>query len=254
MGTEPKSEALATSEKTGRADARLRREFAYIRIREMVLRGDFAFGQRLGEEAIAEAVGVSRTPVREALARLYADKLLRRYSDGGFYVAEPDLLDLRDLYELRLSLETGAILRGGRFGIEHDWMALNALRDEWLAIQANPPVPDGSFIELDEAFHVALCRASGNLAYVETLESINVRIRTIRMYDFLTPDRIDISAIEHLEILDAVLNRRYEEGARLMGKHIGDSLSVVETRAADAMARMLSGRSRRRDASHGKRD
>jgi len=229
------------------AAARSRREEAYRQLRAMVLTGEFPFGHRLGEEAVAEALGVSRTPVREALLRLHADRLLKRYEDGGFYVAEPDLLDIRDLYELRLSLELYGITRGMYGAGSHDPDALRQIRDDWLAIQEAPPEPDGSFIELDESFHLSLCRASGNLAIAETLESVNARIRHVRMYDFLSADRIEISIIEHLAITEAVSAGDLETAAVLMRDHIGASLDVVEERAATAIARMIRGRSRRRD-------
>lgn len=225
--------------------ARSRREDAYLKLRAMVLTGEFPFGHRLGEEAIAELLGVSRTPVREAMLRLHADHLLKRYEDGGFYVAEPDLLDIRDLYELRLSLELSAITRPLFGDVAHDPVALERIREDWLDIQAAPPAPDGSFIELDESFHVALCRASGNLAIAETLEGVNARIRHVRMYDFLTADRIEISIGEHLGITDAVIDHHFERAAILMKEHIGASLDTVEERAATAIARMIRGRSRR---------
>ena len=231
---------------TRHAAARLRRERAYIELRRMVLAGEFAFGQRVGEEAVAEALGVSRTPVREALARLHADHLLHRYADGGFYVAEPDILELRDLYELRLAIELHAIKRGKSDGVEHDAVALAELRAEWTAIKASPPEPDGSFIDLDEAFHLALCRSSGNVALAETLEGVNARIRQVRMYVFLSADRIAVSTDEHLDIIDAVAAAEFDRAAILMRQHIGDSLEVVEERAAAAMSRMMRNRSKRR--------
>src|SRR5215212_8009560 len=203
----------------------------------MVMLGEFPTGQRLVEEQIAEQLQVSRTPAREAFVRLHADRLLTRFSDGGFYVAEIDLFDLRDLYELRLTLELRGITRAAEDGILHDRQALVALREEWLAIQQAPPEPDGSFIELDESFHLALLRSSGNLALVEVLESVNVRIRPVRTYDFLTEDRITTSTAEHLAIVDALLDRRISLAADRLREHIGASLEVVEQRAAEAMRR-----------------
>lgn len=238
--------ASAAGEAPGGSAASLRRERAYKELRRMVLAGEFSFGQRLGEEAIAETLGVSRTPVREALMRLYGDHLLHRYTDGGFYVAEPDLLDLRDLYELRLALELHGILRARTENVEHDRQMLADLRETWLDIREHPPEPDGSFIELDEQFHLTLCNASGNVALAQTLEGVNVRIRPVRMHDFLSADRIEVSITEHLDITDAVMAREYERAAALMRQHIGTSLEVVEERAANAMARMLRSRSKRR--------
>ncbi|MSZ76223.1 MAG: FCD domain-containing protein [Actinobacteria bacterium] len=210
----------------------------------MVMLGEIPTGQRLAEETIAEQLQVSRTPVREAFVRLHADRLLKRFTDGGFYVAEIDLFDLRDLYELRLTLELRGITRAAEDGIEHDREALLEIRDDWLAIQADQPAPDGSFIELDESFHLSLLRASGNLALSETLETVNVRIRPVRTYDFLTEDRIESSIAEHLGIVDALLDGQIPLAADRLREHIGASLDVVEQRAADAM-RQRSLRSRR---------
>lgn len=226
---------MAAKTKRSRVSSQLLREQAYLSIRRMVMLGEFPTGQRLGEEQLAEQLSVSRTPIREAFVRLHADRLLHRFADGGYYVAEIDLLDLRDLYELRLTLELRAVNRAAEDGIEHDREALVAIREEWLEIQADPPPPDGSFIALDEVFHTELARSSGNLAIVETLESINVRIRQVRLYDFLTEDRIVTSIEEHLAIVEALLDADIALAATRLADHIGASLTVVEQRAADAM-------------------
>ncbi len=95
-----------------RADVRgARRDLVHDRLRRMVLLGVFPTRERLAEERVAEMLGVSRTPVREAFVRLHAERLLRRYADGGYFVAEPDVADLRDLYELRIALELRGLTR-----------------------------------------------------------------------------------------------------------------------------------------------
>jgi len=224
--------------------AQLLRERAYTQIRRMVMLGEFPTGQRLAEEPIAEQLAVSRTPVREAFVRLHADRLLQRFNDGGYYVAEIDLFDMRDLYELRLTLELRGLTRALEEGIAHDRDTLVELRSSWRAIQDDPPEPDGSFIDLDESFHLALLRSSGNLALAETLESVNGRIRPVRIYDFLTEDRITSSIAEHLGIVDALLDDDIALAVDRLRDHIGASLEVVEQRAAEAI-RQRSLRSRR---------
>lgn len=228
------------------ADARLRREHTYLRLRRMVLVGDFPFGQRLAEETLAEQLEVSRTPVREALMRLHSDRLLNRYADGGFFVAEPDLIDLRDLYELRLVLEVRGLTRATEHGYDHDLSILEPLRDRWRRIQENPPEPDATFIELDESFHVGLSRAAGNIVITETLETVNARIRPVRMHDFLDNERIRISIAEHLGILEAVLMQDLVLAADRLRNHIGISMQVVEERAARAITQMALNRRTRR--------
>lgn len=228
------------------SDSKSRREIVYTRLRKMVMAGQFAYGQRLAEERIAEQLEVSRTPVREAMVRLHADRLLNRYADGGFYIAEPDLIDLRDLYELRLTLELRGLSRAQETGFRHDLGIVEALRDRWRDIQDNQPDPDPSFVELDESFHVGLSRSAGNFAITETLETVNARIRPVRMYDFLTEDRITLSISEHLGILEAVLIDDLPLAEHRLRDHVGASMEIVEKRAAQAITQMALNRRTRR--------
>lgn len=241
------SELYTAADTTGAATTAVsRREQVYVRLRRMVMAGEFAFGARLAEERIAEQLEVSRTPVREAMVRLHADRLLNRYADGGFYIAEPDLVDLRDLYELRVTLELRGLSRARETGVAHDRSIIEPLRDRWRAIRDDPPAPDPSFVELDESYHVALSRSSGNFAITETLQTVNARIRPVRMYDFLTVDRITLSIAEHLDILEAVLVDDLLLAEERLRHHIGASMDVVEKRAAHAITQMaLNRRSRR---------
>ena len=215
-----------------------RRELVRDRLARMVLSGVFATRERLAEERLADLLGVSRTPVREALARLHAEHLLDRYADGGYYVAEPDLAGLRDLYELRITLEVRGLIRSLEGFDRHDTALLEPLRDHWRALRQDLPEPAPDFVVTDESFHVELSRASGNLVLAETLTTVNARIRPVRMHDFLTEDRITATVTEHLGILEAVLAQDRDLSVRRMRAHIGESMTVVEARAARALTRM----------------
>lgn len=215
-----------------------RREEVYGELRRCVLVGELPVHTRLVEEKLAARLGVSRTPVREALVRLCADRLLRKGSDGGYYVAQPDLTDLSHLYEVRITLELRGVVRPLETEVPHDVAVLEPLRDRWRQLQSAPPEPDSRFVEVDESFHIALCAASGNDVLRETLERVNARIRPVRMYDFLTSDRIDLTITEHLGVLEHVLAGRLDEAAREVRIHIGESMAVVERRAAEAITQM----------------
>jgi DNA-binding GntR family transcriptional regulator len=222
-----------------------RRDLVHGRLRRMVLLGVFPTRERLAEERIAEMLGVSRTPVREAMVRLHADQLLRRYADGGYFVAEPDLLDLRDLYEVRIALELRGLARSLEGFGNHDAGVLEPLRDRWRRMQLDQPEPDPSFVEVDESFHMALCRATGNAVLADTLETVNARIRPVRMHDFLTEDRISLTISQHLGIVEAVLAAEIDVAVERMRIHVGESMEVVERRAARAITQMILGRGRR---------
>ncbi|WP_066585420.1 GntR family transcriptional regulator [Cellulomonas timonensis] len=220
------------------AGSRALRDVIYERLRDEILGGRVPVRERLTEPKLGKAFGVSRTPVREALARLLADGLVER-TDYGYAVVVPSLADLRDLYELRITLE----LRGIARAIENPDVrhAEGLLRDElarWLPLRDDPPEPTPGFVLLDERFHVTLSRASGNDQLTAALVAVNHKIRVVRMHDFVEPDRITATVVEHIEILELVLHRRLEEALTALHRHVGESLEVVMDRASTAMTRM----------------
>ncbi len=214
-----------------------RAAYAYAELKRRLLMGDFRLGQRLGETQLGDLLGVSRTPVRDALSRLHAEGLILRLQEGGYAPAAPDLTEIAEFYEVRRGLEVTAIAR------RHDRAALRAIGDEWAAME--PPTSDTEcgpdFVLLDERFHCDLARASGNRALTELLSKVNERIRFVRMHDFLTADRVTKTIAEHQGIVDALLEAGDGAGAvaeRRLRNHLQISEQVVEDRAVRALGRM----------------
>ncbi|MDR1800214.1 MAG: GntR family transcriptional regulator [Bifidobacteriaceae bacterium] len=212
---------------------------AYANLRQAILAGQFAFGLHLSENAMAARLGLSRTPVREAFTRLHAERLVERRADGGYYVAAPDLARLEALYELRVTLELRGITRVIDLDISHDRDRLAQVRATWQDLRGTEPPLDGSFIKHDEAYHINLATASGNPALTEALAAVNLQIRAVRSYDFLTADRIEQTIDEHLAIVGQLLDAHTERAAELMASHIGASMNVVRERAQRALIAML---------------
>ena len=205
----------------------------------MVLLGDVPIGLRLREERIAERLGISRTPVREALLRLHAEHFLERHPEGGFRVANPSVQAMRELYEIRRALEFLALQRApGQGG--HDKTALQGLRDEWESIDADAARLDPEFVLLDEDFHARLAEAAGNQQLVTELRQLSERIRPVRTHDFVTPGRITSTIEQHLAIVEAVIAEQLGQARDLLGAHIQQSQSVVEVAVARMLERMLS--------------
>ena len=92
----------------------LRSDLAHAELKRRLLLGEFPLNVRLGEEKLAAVVGVSRTPVREALMRLHAEGLIRRAHDGGYFPVIPDVTLMRHLYEARIGIELQALHRPAR--------------------------------------------------------------------------------------------------------------------------------------------
>lgn len=207
--------------------------------------GEFGIQTRLVEERLAAQLGVSRTPIREAMVRLLSDGLVTR-RDDGCYVALPDITQLRNLYELRITLELRGISRALQPGIvKHDAAVLEPLRDQWRSLGGNLPKPDPMFVLLDEDFHIRLSEASGNTEITAMLRSINARIRAVRMYDFLTEDRIEQTVAEHTKIAELLLAGTLDDALISLHQHVGISMEVVERRAALAISHMAMNRGSR---------
>jgi DNA-binding GntR family transcriptional regulator len=214
---------------------------AYREVKSWILAGELPLGLRLGEERIAERLSVSRTPVREALLRLFAERFLERHPEGGFRVDCPTVRSIRDLYGLRRALELFAVQRA----VEQpaDRARLEQLLAEWEALAPDAPEADPDFVLLDEDFHSRLAEASGNAELVDELRRVGERIRPVRTHDFVTPGRIGATIAQHVGILDAVIASSTEAVGRL-DRHILESQRIVEAAVGTALERMLTGGAR----------
>ncbi len=214
------------------------REQVYGRLRDEILNGRVSPRERLTEPKLSKAFDVSRTPVREALSRLLSDGLVER-TDFGYAVVVPSLEDLRNLYELRITLELRGISRAiENPQVRHDEALLRAELTRWEEMRDDVPDPDPSFVLRDEGFHQALSRASGNAQLTDALVTVNQKIRAVRMHDFVEEERIDATIDEHLAILRLVLAHELPDALTALHQHVGESLEVVMERATHAMARM----------------
>jgi len=221
-------------------------EKVYRELREQVMSGQLPAHARLVEGRLCEALGVSRTPLREALVRLHSDGIVTR-RDDGYYPMFPDLDSIRDLYELRVTLELRGIARHleepANSELCFDRPLLESVRRRWLELKAHPPEPSPDIVLLDQQFHLDLSTAAGNPALTRALATVNSQIRLVRMYDYRTPERVDATVTEHLGIVEQILDGELAGALASLHAHVGDSLTVVEQRAVGAItAHALHGR------------
>jgi DNA-binding GntR family transcriptional regulator len=219
------------------------RDRVYVDLGKKLMVGEIDHRTRLVESQLCETLDVSRTPLREALVRLHADGMLERRADG-YYPVALDIAGVRDLYELRITIELRGITRIlDTDELRYDKDRLSRLRTQWAALQSSPPPPEADMVLLDESFHIGLSEASGNKAMVATLDNINRRIRLIRMYDFVTEERVTATITEHLDIVDLLLDDQLEAGRKALHEHVGASFEVVERRAIRALSARALGHS-----------
>jgi DNA-binding GntR family transcriptional regulator len=207
----------------------------YADFRDKLMKGMVSPLERITENALAEHYQVSRTPIREVLTQLLADGLLMK-RNSGIYPYVPSYDDLKDLYELRILLETQGIRRIQQGQGRLDITLLTQIHEHWDAYQQARPQPSASFVSEDESFHVSTLRAAGNKALVDVLENVNTKIRPVRMFDYLSEDRMLATVDEHLGILELIANEQYEDAVEALQRHIHTSEQVVLERSSHALS------------------
>lgn len=193
---------------------------ARIEVRERILRGDLPGGTRLFEVALAEDLGISRTPVREAMSRLAEEGLLERVRGGGFVVRRFALADVIDTIELRGVLEGTAARLAAERGPDPVHLArLNDLLARLdTCFSADDHVDLERYSDLNASFHESLALSSGSAVLQGEIARVT-RLPFASPSAFL-PDRSRLTAFrrtlivgqsEHRAIVEAMAAR---EGAR----------------------------------------
>ena len=187
-------------------------------IRSRIVRGVLQCGEPLSEIALAQELGVSKTPVREALIQLKRQGLVEIHPQRGTFVFEMNAAEVRDLAEMRVILESAAL----RLAVERDGEALcRAWEPIVAAMQAAASPGDAeAYRVLDGAFHDAIVDAAGNAFLTDAFTGIAFRIQALRSRLSLDPS-LNISSLdEHVQLLDMVRNKRSKKAADLLQSHI----------------------------------
>ncbi|MFM7848139.1 MAG: GntR family transcriptional regulator [Rubrivivax sp.] len=201
-------------------------EQVYQELKEQMHAFRLVPGDRFSEQEIGRRLGVSRTPVREALFRLRNEGLLEVESKSGWMMRPIDFARLDQLYDLRIILEQASIDR--LVSRSAPAPALDALEAVWLVPAAERLTDAREVGTLDEEFHSTLVRASGNEELARVHWDVTERIRVVRRLDFTRPDRIEATYAEHAKILRQIIQRKTEPARLLLKAHI--ELSKVEVR------------------------
>ncbi|WP_310497650.1 GntR family transcriptional regulator [Sandarakinorhabdus sp.] len=202
---------------------------AYAEIRGLILAGDAMPGTPLREEALAGIVGVSRTPVRDALRRLEGELYAVRTPGGRLVVADWDADDVAEMFALRAMLEGHA---ASRAAARMTPQVLAALRDSNGAIEAAvaAPVPDiGIFLRENRRFHDITIAAAGSARLANMLSALveqPVVRRTAARYD-----RSDLmrSVVEHGQLVQAFAAGDAEWARATMAAHIRRAFHAFRT-------------------------
>jgi DNA-binding GntR family transcriptional regulator len=174
-------------------------EWVYRRIREEIASGRLVAGSPVREAELTRLLGVSRTPICEALRRLVAESLLERVRDG-LVVPIVDLDSLLEAYDLREEMEGTAARMAASHRIEADVRRLEHVLEQEVIADVEDPFERA---RLNQEFHQALYRAAHNRYLLKMLTGLFDVFYQIQLSTLVLPDRVQVLA-QHRQITEAV--------------------------------------------------
>ena len=201
-------------------------EGVYQHLRRELLTGRLEPGQWLREQELAEALDVSRTPVREAIRQLAQEGLLQIEANRGVRVRGLSLEEAVATYEVRNRLESMAAGLAARNVTDE---ARAELSQHLEAMNAVDPEDQAEHIRTDNEFHALVARLSSNPVLEELVEKLSERVMRVKI---LTRD-VNVSAearAQHTRIVEAISRGDEEAAAEAMSRHVRTNLQIVEER------------------------
>jgi DNA-binding GntR family transcriptional regulator len=209
----------------------------YAQLLDLVLSFQIKPGERVNESELSRQLGVSRTPLREALNRLVTEGILVTRPAKGFFCRQISAEEIFQLYQVRSVLE----LAGLKLAIDR---VTDAEIDAFEAFMAESRrAADASAstqLALDEAFHERLLSLSGNDEMVNVLRGVNRKIRSVRWIDLTRSGRV-ATQDEHGEILAALRARDIDRCSQYLGDHIGRRFDQIDSAIREMYGRIYAG-------------
>jgi len=187
-------------------------------LRDNILEGKYVHDEKLIEVKLAQELGVSRTPVREALKQLELEGLVENIPNKGVVVKGISKQDISDIYTIRLAIEgiavEWAMERMSEEDVEklkeiYELMEFYTLKKDYLKIS-----------ELNTQFHEVIYKATKSRYLEQVLKDFQYYIKTTRNKSLRTPGRLESALEEHKEILDAFITKDPKKAREVLENHI----------------------------------
>lgn len=209
---------------------------------ERILQRGFRPGEKLSDLKLSEELGVSRTPVREALHRLVRDGVVNYSPNRGFFVAEFSAADISEIFELRAALEALALrnVAAKLPARQFEWAVSELDRVEAMISDATTEeerhAAAAAFLEVDQGFHQWLVKHSGNQRLVTIVSGLWGQVAVFQRAGTHIPGWSEIALKQHRNIISILLDGRIEEAAQALENHILDMRKRVLADIAPSLA------------------
>ena len=202
-------------------------EEAVHRLRDLIVQGELAPGARLNERVLCEKLGISRTPLREAIKLLAAEGLVDLLPNRGALVAALDTGRLAETLQVMGALEGLAGELACRHASEARIADIRRLHEKMLAMHERGDL--AGYFRHNQAIHQSIVEASGNPVLANLYRQLNTSARRARYMANLSKERWDAAVREHEAILTALEARDVRTLKRLLRDHLANKLASVMT-------------------------
>ncbi|MZP29281.1 FCD domain-containing protein [Heliobacterium undosum] len=194
------------------------RDIVFENLREAIITGVLRPGERLMEIQLAEEMGVSRTPVREAIRKLELEGFVVMVPRKGAYVSNISVKDITDVFELRAALESLAAGLAAQRITEDETEQMERLLVKTMSCFEEDNLND--LVETDIDFHDMVYRASRNQRLVQIINNLREQLRRFRTTSLSHPGRMREAWEEHRKLVEAIADRNVTLAQSLAWEHI----------------------------------
>lgn len=190
----------------------------YEILRDDICSGVYAPGQQIQETELSKKLEISRSPIREALRQLVSEGLAVEYPNRGVFVKTYTPKDIEDVFDLRILLESYAIMRSGNCLTLEKHHELNDCMERLKTYHSQDDIQ--RYVEEDTLLHQLLIQLSGNNLVISTYERVYALVQRFRIYSLKSRKRFDDSLTEHIQIIQNVLAGNVKEADRINREHL----------------------------------
>jgi DNA-binding GntR family transcriptional regulator len=205
------------------------RDRAYAALKQMITDADIYSRRdeiRLDERQLSAALGVSRTPIREAMTLLEQEGFLRTEPRRGIFIVRKTKKQIIEMIEMWAALESMAARLATQNASDADIAALRTMFDEFRT--TTPAEHIEEYSDANIAFHQAIIRLSGSHLMGKTIDNLFIHVRAIRKMTISQSDRAARSIEDHMRIIEALERRDTELAERLVRQHSLDLAEFVD--------------------------
>ncbi len=206
-------------------------EIVWVKLRDQIIHGDLALGAALSERRIAEELGVSKTPVREALAHLRSEGLVHIFPQRAAQVLTFSAAEIVDMCDYRLVVETAALKLSMQRNNQKLLKELSDIVRTMESVHKKGSIR--KYLEMDSAFHHSFFANCGNKHLFDSYQLFSGKVAALRTHLAAKPNHTKMSLDEHLAILEIVKSGDTKTGERVLSDHIGRTRDAYALEISD---------------------